>query len=56
MDSILQTKKPHSLAKSSDTEETSIVPIHYKNDKQAIENYRPASLLPICNKIIECLL
>ena len=30
-----------------------IVPIHKKNDKQIISNYRPVSLLPICGKIFE---
>ena len=33
-----------------------IVPIHKKGDKQAIINYRPVSLLPICSKIFERLL
>ena len=30
-----------------------IVPIHKKDDKQTIENYRPISFLPICGKIFE---
>ena len=30
-----------------------IVPIHKKDDKQTIENYRPISFLPICRKIFE---
>ena len=33
-----------------------VVPIHKKGDKQAIKNYRPVSLLPICGKIFERLL
>ena len=33
-----------------------IVPIHKKGDKQAVINYRPVSLLPICGKIFERLL
>ena len=33
-----------------------VVPIHKKNDKQCIKNYRPVSLLPICCKIFERLL
>ena len=33
-----------------------VVPIHKKGDKQAIKNYRPVSLLPICGKILERLL
>ena len=32
---------------------SSIVPIHRKNDKQLINNYRPVSPLPICSKIFE---
>ena len=32
---------------------SSIVPIHRKNDKQLISNYRTVSLLPICSKIFE---
>ena len=30
-----------------------IVPIHKKDDKQTIENYRPISFLPTCGKIFE---
>ena len=33
-----------------------LVPIHEKGGKQTTENYRPDSLLPICGKILECLL
>ena len=30
-----------------------IVPVHKKNDKQLIKNYRPVLLLPVCGKIFE---
>ena len=33
-----------------------IVPIHKKGHKQLIQNYRPVSLLPICEKIFEKLI
>ena len=33
-----------------------VVPVHKKNDKQLIKNYRPASRLPICGKIFDRLL
>ena len=35
---------------------TNIVPIHKKNDKQIESNYRPVSLLLICNKTFEKLI
>ena len=30
-----------------------IVPIHKKDDKQLLKNYRPVPLLPICGKVFE---
>ena len=33
-----------------------VVPIHKKDDKQNVKNYRPVSLLPICGKIFESLI
>ena len=33
-----------------------VVPIHKKESKQLVENYRPVSLLPICGKIFERLI
>ena len=30
-----------------------VVPVHKKNNKQLIRNYRPISLLPVCGKILE---
>ena len=32
------------------------VPVHQRNKKQIIENYRPISLLPVCGKILERLI
>ena len=34
-------------------EEANITPVHKKNDKQIISNYRPISLLPILAKVFE---
>ena len=34
----------------------SIVPVHNKNHKQLIQNYRPISLLLVCGKIVERLI
>ena len=34
-------------------EKAHVVPVHKKNNKQLIENYRPISLLPVCGKILE---
>ena len=36
-----------------DWEKGNIVPVHKKNSKQLVNNYRPVSLLPICSKIFE---
>ena len=33
-----------------------IVPVHKKDDKQLLKNYRPISLLPICGKVLERIL
>ena len=33
-----------------------VVPVHKKNDKQLLKNYRPISLLPICGKVLERIL
>ena len=33
-----------------------VVPVHKRNNKQLIENYRPVSLLPVCGKILERLI
>ena len=33
--------------------QANIIPIHKKNSKQDVKNYRPISLLPICGKIFE---
>ena len=33
-----------------------VAPVHKKNDKQLVKNYRPISLLPICGKIFERIL
>ena len=30
-----------------------VVPVHKKNDKQLVKNYRRISLLPICGKMFE---
>ena len=30
-----------------------VTPVYKKNDKQAVNNYRPISLLPLCGKILE---
>ena len=37
----------------SEWKKTNVVPIHKKDDKQILKNYRPVSLLPICAKIFE---
>ena len=50
-DNILLTGIYPDLWKSAN-----VVPIHKKNDKQIIKNYRPISLLPICSKILEKLI
>ena len=37
----------------SEWKKANVVPIHKKDDKQILKNYRPVSLLPICAKIFE---
>ena len=32
---------------------SNIIPVHKKNDKRLVNNYRPISLLPIFGKILE---
>ena len=41
---------------TSDWKKGNIVHVHKKNDKQRLNNYRPISLLTICNKIFERLM
>ena len=41
---------------SIERKKANVVPIHKKDHKRTIENYRPVSLLPICGKIFEGLL
>ena len=36
--------------------QANVVPIHKKEDKQLVKNYRPISLLPLCGKIFEKLI
>ena len=38
-----------------DWKKANVVPVHKKNNKQLIENYRPISLLPVCGKILDWL-
>ena len=40
----------------SEWKKANIVPTHKKGDKQALKNFRPVSLLPICGKILERLI
>ena len=40
----------------SEWKKVNVVPIHKENDRQCFENYRPISLLPICDKILERLI
>ena len=40
----------------SDWKKGNILPVHKKNDKQHINNYRPISLLPLCSKVYERLI
>ena len=37
----------------NDWKKANVVPVHKRNNKQLIENYRPISLLPVCGKILE---
>ena len=33
-----------------------VIPVHKKNEKNLMKNYRPISLLPICGKLFEKLI
>ena len=37
----------------SEWKKANIVPIHKKEDKQIVKNYRPVSFLPLCGEIFE---
>ena len=51
---ILLFKNSAKLSYFPDIWKTSnIIPVHKKNDKQLVENYRPISLLPIFGKIFQ---
>ena len=41
---------------SQEGKKANVVPVHKKNDKQLVKNYRPISLLPICGKIFKRIL
>ena len=36
-----------------ESKKANVVPVHKKNSKQLIENYRSISLVPVCGKILE---
>ena len=40
----------------ADWKKANVIPIHKKNDKQSVKNYRPVSLLAVCGKMFERLL
>ena len=58
-DSICQTLEiifetsPRNSRFPLESKKANVVPIRKKGDRQAIENYRPVSLLPICGKIFK---
>ena len=37
-------------------QKSNVVPVHKKGDKQVVDNYRPVSLLPVFDKILEKLI
>ena len=39
-----------------ETSKVNVVAIHKKNKKQCVKNYRPVSILPICSKVLECII
>ena len=41
---------------SNEWKKANVVPVHKRNNKQLVENYRPISLLPVCGKIPERLI
>ena len=40
----------------SEWKKRNVIPIHKKDDKQCLSNYRPVSLLPICERFFERLI
>ena len=37
----------------SEWKKANVIPFHRKTNKQCVTNYRPVSLLPVCNKVLE---
>ena len=40
----------------SEWKKVKVGPVHKKDNKPALENYRPVSLLPVCGKVFDCLI
>ena len=53
---LIFQQKMESGSFPSEWKKRDVVPIHKKDDKQCLKNYRPLSLLPICGKVFEKLI